>query len=272
MDPADIAQLLADQEALPPLLSRLALEAAKDIVASGAFVDAPKYIESVMDVLASKHCRLVFQHAASPIELIWINSLQVQFLRNSSPLVTTAPVANFPDFIRSFPGMLRNVDTFLRGYKGNISRLDEYFDAQVKAKRLPANSRNAAYEQVMEYGVMPFREAFRITLQAGFPKAGPKGKSMRIDALLWHPEVPQLRVAIELDGYEFHSSKDSFTQDRQRDRALQALGVQVFRFSGAEIYKHPADAVADLYDFLWDSKGRLTAPGPPDSPSTVMNG
>jgi very-short-patch-repair endonuclease len=45
-----------------------------------------------------------------------------------------------------------------------------------------------------------------------------------------------MRVAVELDGYEFHSSKEQFIKDRQRHRELEAMGWRVIRFAGSEIH------------------------------------
>lgn len=46
-------------------------------------------------------------------------------------------------------------------------------------------------------------------------------------------------VVVELDGYEFHASREAFGRDRRRDRALQALGLRVLRFTYAEAFRNP---------------------------------
>ena len=51
--------------------------------------------------------------------------------------------------------------------------------------------------------------------------------------------LPQHRVGIELDGYEYHSSRNAFTRDRARQRAIEVAGWRVIRFSGAEINEDP---------------------------------
>ena len=96
---------------------------------------------------------------------------------------------------------------------------------------------------------------------------------MRIDALIWHPRLSNLQVAIECDGYEFHSGRDTFTSDRQRDRHLSVLGVQVFRFSGREIYSDPVAAVVPLYDLLFSAKDKASGYPQPgfDSPLSQQN-
>jgi very-short-patch-repair endonuclease/nucleoside 2-deoxyribosyltransferase len=51
------------------------------------------------------------------------------------------------------------------------------------------------------------------------------------------------KLAIEADGFEFHTSKDQFTKDRQRQRDLELDGWRFIRFSGSEIHAD-ADACA----------------------------
>lgn len=44
------------------------------------------------------------------------------------------------------------------------------------------------------------------------------------------------RIGVELDGYEFHSSKDQFIKDRQRHREIESMGWRVIRFAGSEVH------------------------------------
>lgn len=50
------------------------------------------------------------------------------------------------------------------------------------------------------------------------------------------------RVVVECDGHDFHErTKEQAKRDRSRDRAMQAAGLIVLRYTGAEIF---ADAIA----------------------------
>lgn len=60
------------------------------------------------------------------------------------------------------------------------------------------------------------------------------------------------KVVIELDGYEYHNSKDQFTNDRLRQRELEKLGWRVIRFSGSEVYKNADKCFDDAADFITD--------------------
>lgn len=57
------------------------------------------------------------------------------------------------------------------------------------------------------------------------------GKTYRIDFV--YPGKP---IAIELDGHDYHKTKEQRTADAQRERALQSMGWTVIRFTGTEIY------------------------------------
>ena len=58
---------------------------------------------------------------------------------------------------------------------------------------------------------------------------------------------PSLRCGIELDGYTYHSARDAFNKDRQRQRDIEALGWRIIRFSGDEIR---ADVTRCVYDTI----------------------
>jgi REase_MTES_1575 len=272
LDSERLAKILEDPEQTRTILEALGTDAAETAIVQGGFSEAPDYIRSAFDILTHRHSTLVTVHTESPIERIWLNSLQSMFLRNSAMLLTTPPIADFPAFFARVPKIMADVDDFLAHCPGGISGIEPFLDQLVTSGRLPADQRDGIYEPVMEYGVLPFREAFHLTLQAGFPKTK-EHKRMRLDALIWHPKLSNLQVAIECDGYEFHSDKDTFTSDRQRDRHLSALGVQVFRFSRREIYADPVAAVVPLYDLLFSAKNKaLVGPQPGlDSPPSQRN-
>ena len=49
--------------------------------------------------------------------------------------------------------------------------------------------------------------------------------------------VPDKKVAIELDGHDYHKTKEQRTNDAQRERYLELDGWRVIRFTGTEIYQ-----------------------------------
>lgn len=58
-------------------------------------------------------------------------------------------------------------------------------------------------------------------------------------------------VAVECDGHEFHErTKEQASRDRARDRALQSMGSQIFRFTGSEIYRDAGKCVSEIVNFL----------------------
>jgi very-short-patch-repair endonuclease len=50
---------------------------------------------------------------------------------------------------------------------------------------------------------------------------------------------PERRVAIEVDGYEFHSDPDAFQRDRERQNELVRLGWVVLRFTRFDLLRRP---------------------------------
>lgn len=83
--------------------------------------------------------------------------------------------------------------------------------------------------------------------RGGLPAPSPQhpvsvgGSEYRIDFA-----YPQERVAIEGDGFAFHSGREVFEQDRTRQNALVLAGWTVLRFTWRQICRHPEDVVAQI--------------------------
>ncbi|UTT86839.1 endonuclease domain-containing protein [Vibrio pelagius] len=54
------------------------------------------------------------------------------------------------------------------------------------------------------------------------------------------------RIAIELDGHEYHKTKYQRTHDAKRDRWLYGQGWSVLRFTGTEIYKDLTGCINEI--------------------------
>lgn len=58
--------------------------------------------------------------------------------------------------------------------------------------------------------------------------------------------IPEKRIAIELDGHEYHKTKEQRTHDAARDRYLMENDWTVLRFTGTEIYKNTKACVDQI--------------------------
>jgi very-short-patch-repair endonuclease len=55
---------------------------------------------------------------------------------------------------------------------------------------------------------------------------------------------PKQRVAIETDGWAFHSSQEDFQNDRERQNKIALLGWQVLRFTWLDLTEYPQRVLA----------------------------
>lgn len=74
----------------------------------------------------------------------------------------------------------------------------------------------------------------------GFVRAVPFGR-WTIDLAF-----PRHRVAIEFDGWAFHSGPDRFQNDRTKGNALVAAGWTVLRFTWRDLGERPDDVVDQI--------------------------
>lgn len=70
--------------------------------------------------------------------------------------------------------------------------------------------------------------------------------------LYWRDE----HLALEVDGYAFHSSRTAFERDRLRDAELQAAGLRVMRVTWRQIVDAPEAVVARLAQALAQPRER----------------
>lgn len=66
--------------------------------------------------------------------------------------------------------------------------------------------------------------------------------------------LPDQKISIELDGFETHHSTTDITNDRKRQREIEALGWRVIRFGGQEVHQDAGECVRQAAELT----GRLT--------------
>ncbi len=56
----------------------------------------------------------------------------------------------------------------------------------------------------------------------------------------------EYKLAVELDGHDFHKTREQRTHDAKRERALQSQGWTVIRFTGSEVFQNVGRCVDEL--------------------------
>lgn len=69
-------------------------------------------------------------------------------------------------------------------------------------------------------------------------------------------------LAIEVDGYAFHASRDRFEGDRVRDADLAALGILVIRVTWRQILNEPAAVIGRIARALGRAEARASRAAP----------
>lgn len=87
------------------------------------------------------------------------------------------------------------------------------------------------------------RRFLALTVQAGLPRPRLNHwvDGMEVDAV-W----PAPRIAVELDGWEYHRHRRAFQRDREKTNALTAAGWTVLRFTHHDVTRRPAEVAAQL--------------------------
>jgi very-short-patch-repair endonuclease len=94
---------------------------------------------------------------------------------------------------------------------------------------------------------MKFFEAMRDKTSELVPQweVNASGHNYRLDFA-----IPSKKIAFELDGHEFHKTKEQRTNDTRRERNLQKEGWKVIRFTGTDIHNNLDKCVADACQLI----------------------
>ena len=222
----------------------------------------PSYAEwlvaygEIAKVHAQQTVHLIHRYAESPIEKQFVTSLLFNFIRVGSVFFMSEPggdaTTERPTILRAYGEMSAIYQAYKdqRGGKDTLTGFDDHVAGLVAQRRLHPEQAEILKTYVLLYHFLDPRERFHITLQARFPGIRVNGRSIRTDVYIWVPADEAFNVIVECDGFDYHSDREAFARDRQRDRALKAHGYDVLRYAGTEIYRNPVQASSDLFDYL----------------------
>ena len=72
-------------------------------------------------------------------------------------------------------------------------------------------------------------------------------------------KVVESKIVVECDGFDFHErTKEQASKDHARDRTLQSMGYQVFRYTGADIWKDVFACAEEVVSRLNDGNCQQT--------------
>lgn len=234
--PGDVEDALQDlvniehagtREVSPSLVSHILLFNTEAIF---TFAESPieKIFLNALNIIAFPYNDIYLQFTHY---LVDISAIQAEYDRQSTRKMVFEIWKKFqetskPAYVKAFLEVIQEVDFLSEGQKeGFLYHLLYEYIAQL-------------------YGV------YYITLQPTIKDIRVHGKTLRPDIYIWNPCDPKFKLIVECDGYEYHSDKRAFSQDRNRDRLLQAAGFQVFRFSGSEIIDYPVKCAEELRQYL----------------------
>jgi very-short-patch-repair endonuclease len=96
---------------------------------------------------------------------------------------------------------------------------------------------------------VPFYDALRDTglTFAVQPRIQGTDRQYRVDFLVFHDGRS---VAVELDGHDWHKTKEQRSHDSERDRWFAARKIQTLRWTGSQVFADPQGCVSELLNVL----------------------
>ncbi len=138
-------------------------------------------------------------------------------------------------------------------------RLERAMDRADRLELLDPAAIDLITEEVRGHkGSKPLRRAMGIYREKGFTRSGGEKRMLAAlaDASVARPAVNNFvegyeidffwddeRLAVELDSWEYHRSRRSFEEDRDRQEKLSMAGIEMIRITGTRLKREP-DTVA----------------------------
>jgi very-short-patch-repair endonuclease len=123
-----------------------------------------------------------------------------------------------------------------------ISSQDRWFYESTQQEKTFLAKAESPIEEMFIKAMKPFYDYFKMEVQYN------QEHPYRIDVAF-----PDLQIAVELDGHEFHASKEARKRDASRDRDLMRRGWSVVRFTGSEIFNNVHECAHELVEILDDA-------------------
>jgi hypothetical protein len=210
------------------------------------------FFGEALGALAAENSCEIAKRSESPIEKIFLNSLMLCAIKSHHLLSVHSTYGDCVaevEQLRSDLARFREFEAWFEANKPNKT-IDEFLDAECARGKMGQDERIYLHRLVFKYRYLPLSSLFHMSIQPKFPAIRVNGRSIRPDIYFWIPDRPDIKIIVECDGYQYHSSKERFTGDRQRDRKLSALGYSVLRFSGSEIHRDPPAVAGELAERL----------------------
>ncbi len=67
---------------------------------------------------------------------------------------------------------------------------------------------------------------------------------------IYKPDFMVDGVIVEIDGHDYHKTKEQREKDYKRERYFQKKGYEVVRFMGTEVYLDATACVCELLDII----------------------
>ncbi|GAC34942.1 endonuclease domain-containing protein [Paraglaciecola polaris] len=251
---ASVREYILDDEQFPALLDHFLRNQAEESMNDEEDPIIRGVYPMAINTITKINSDMIDSFQESPIEKIFLRSLILGIVKNDPLFMVIHQLGNDAEY--DLENYRKNYNSFcelLEFWESNKSSdmtIDAYLDMELDKGKMSIEERKYIGILTFRYHLLDMHESIHLTLQPKFSSIMIDGKSIRPDLYFWHPSRKDFGLIVECDGFEYHSSKEMFSKDRKRDRALHSKGYKVLRFSGQEIYNTPVSVAEEILDTL----------------------
>lgn len=217
------------------------------------------FIQDFVELRVKDNIDIIFKYSESPIEKIFLNALHCCSLIKTPVLfMFVPPLASANEQIYNYRLFYKRSKQMWEDFqiKSGDNSIEAFWASVICRTDLTQEVRT----KMESFAMLEFfdcHNSYFLSMQAKLQGLVIQGKTIRPDLFIWIASKPGFGLVVECDGFAYHSDRATFTNDKVRDRLLQSVGFQTFRFSGHEIVNDPIGKATEMYNFLIREKNKM---------------
>jgi len=206
-------------------------------------------IRIIMKAYARENFTSAFALAESPIEKIFLSQVILSFFITEPALLTVPPhpLSEYIDDMLWAKDIQKQIEQVAHENNKTYFEVAEQMLSRSDLNRWIYHGTNVSLGRLDSVYMCP---QLSLKDMSKFDEKYKPLEGIRVDIFFTKLTNEKYKLVVECDGYEWHKDKDSFIRDRKRDRALKAVGYDVFRFSGSEIVRDPISCANELHKYI----------------------
>jgi very-short-patch-repair endonuclease len=211
-----------------------------------------KFYDDIMEGHTIHCINIIFQHAETETEMLFLNSCLLKAALDKPLLLTfTNPIPSLDEAVKYIQDQYKfhteAWNNIVEAFEGNPPM--SYLDLIKSFSDIPEQFKDDMMQFYVLYIVFGFYKHFHISMRTPLQDITFNNQVFRPNILVWNPSNPGFKLLVEINDSEDALSSD--VENNTREKILEARGFQILHFQKEDVEKNPLRQAEELIDYLF---------------------